>query len=197
VQFSAVLSILLHSSHLCLEIIIGVLLSGVSTNNLQAFFFCRIRATCPAHLTFSDLIIPIILSEEYKSRTPHYAAFFTLPSFYPFSVQTPSALWSQTTSNNLKQAKQTPWPLVRKRTIPTERPALVDQLVPTFVDRRVSRGQRDGSPTAVNLSFLDRSRYFSFKYLHLSSQGLSRPCSRPTATQKIWNRRESSLGPLG
>jgi hypothetical protein len=36
-------------------------------------------------------------------------------------------------------------------------------LVPTFVDRRVSHGQRGGSPTVVNLSFLDRSRYFSFK----------------------------------
>jgi hypothetical protein len=36
-------------------------------------------------------------------------------------------------------------------------------LVPTFVDRGVSRGQRGGTPTVVNLSFLDRSRYFSFK----------------------------------
>jgi hypothetical protein len=36
-------------------------------------------------------------------------------------------------------------------------------LVPTFADRGVSRGYRGGSPTAVNLSFLDRSRYFSFK----------------------------------
>jgi hypothetical protein len=35
-------------------------------------------------------------------------------------------------------------------------------LVPTFVDRGVSRCQRGGSPTVVNLSFLDRSRYFSF-----------------------------------
>jgi hypothetical protein len=31
-----------------------------------------------------------------------------------------------------------------------------------FVDRGVSRGQRGGSPT-VTLSFLERSRYFSFK----------------------------------
>jgi hypothetical protein len=29
----------------------------------------------------------------------------------------------------------------------------------------MSRGQREGSPTAVNLSFLDRSRYFSYKQL--------------------------------
>jgi hypothetical protein len=34
-------------------------------------------------------------------------------------------------------------------------------LVPTFVDTWVSRGERGGSPTAVNVSFLDRSRYFS------------------------------------
>jgi hypothetical protein len=36
-------------------------------------------------------------------------------------------------------------------------------LVPTFADRGVSRGQHGGSLTVVNLSFLDRSRYFSFK----------------------------------
>jgi hypothetical protein len=36
-------------------------------------------------------------------------------------------------------------------------------LMPTFVDRGMSRGQRGGSPTVVNLSFLDRSRHFSFK----------------------------------
>jgi hypothetical protein len=35
-------------------------------------------------------------------------------------------------------------------------------LVPTLVDRGVSRGQRGGSPTVVKLSFPDRSRYFSF-----------------------------------
>jgi hypothetical protein len=35
-------------------------------------------------------------------------------------------------------------------------------LVPTFADRGVSRGERSGSPTVVNLSFLDRSHYFSF-----------------------------------
>jgi hypothetical protein len=36
-----------------------------------------------------------------------------------------------------------------------------------FVDRGVLRGQRGGSPTVVNLCFLDRSRYFSFKKLHI------------------------------
>jgi hypothetical protein len=38
--------------------------------------------------------------------------------------------------------KQIPWPLVRKRTIPTERLPLVGEiLVPTFADRRASYGQ--------------------------------------------------------
>jgi hypothetical protein len=36
-------------------------------------------------------------------------------------------------------------------------------LVPTFADRVVSCGQRGGSPKVVNLSFLDRNPYFSFK----------------------------------
>jgi hypothetical protein len=36
-------------------------------------------------------------------------------------------------------------------------------LVPSIVDRGMSRCQRGESPTVVNLSFLDRSRYFSFK----------------------------------
>jgi hypothetical protein len=44
-------------------------------------------------------------------------------------------------------------------------------LVPTYVDRELSRGQRGGTPTAVNLSFLGRSRYFFFKVApHLSSR---------------------------
>jgi hypothetical protein len=60
--------------------------------------------------------------------------------------------------------KRTPWPLVRKGIIPTMGPPLVNEiLVPTFVDRGVSRGQRGGSPTVVNLSFLHWSRYFSSK----------------------------------
>jgi hypothetical protein len=36
-------------------------------------------------------------------------------------------------------------------------------LVPTFADSGVLRGHSGGTPTVVNLSFLDRSRYFSIK----------------------------------
>jgi hypothetical protein len=34
----------------------------------------------------------------------------------------------------------------------------------------VSRGQGDGSPTVINLSFLDWSLYFSFKYRFIYAQ---------------------------
>jgi hypothetical protein len=46
-------------------------------------------------------------------------------------------------------------------------------LMPSFVDRGVSCGQRGGTPTVVNLSFQDRSRYFFFQVTpHLCSRDL-------------------------
>jgi hypothetical protein len=73
-------------------------------------------------------------------------------------------------------------------TIATERPAsAVEFLCQLLWIEVVLRGQRSRTPTAVNLSFLDRSRYFFIQVaLHLSSQGLNGPRSVPTATQKIW-----------
>jgi hypothetical protein len=63
---------------------------------------------------------------------------------------------------------------------------LYRNLVPTFVDRGVSRGQRGGSLTVVNL-FSRPEPLISFQVAaHLLSQWLSGPRSRPTATQKIW-----------
>jgi hypothetical protein len=79
----------------------------------------------------------------------------------------------------------------------TERPPPVGKfLVLTFADRGVSHGQCSGTPMAINLSFLDWSRFFYQVAPHLSSQE-SGPHSKPTATQKIWWRWELSLGPLG
>jgi hypothetical protein len=80
--------------------------------------------------------------------------------------------------------RQTPWLLVRMRTM---RPPLVCLiLVPTFADSGVSRGQRGGTPTVVNLRFLDRSRYFSFKSFLIYAHEAEWTLSRPTATHKIW-----------
>jgi hypothetical protein len=91
------------------------------------------------------------------------------------------------TKGTLRDTHQTPRLLVRKANY-TDYPTATGRriLVPTFADRGVSCGQSGGSPTAVNFSFLDRSRYFFFHVApHLFSRGLSGQRSRPTATQKI------------
>ena len=53
--------------------------------------------------------------------------------------------------------------LVRERTIPTERPPRLAKLVPTFADRGVSRGQRNGSPRPLISVFWTGAATFSFK----------------------------------
>jgi hypothetical protein len=58
-------------------------------------------------------------------------------------------------------------------------------LLPTLVDRGVSRGQCGGTPTVFNLSFLDRSRYFSFKQpLIYSHKGWVEPVPDPLLLRK-------------
>jgi hypothetical protein len=67
-------------------------------------------------------------------------------------VMKSSVLWntmpySQVKTNGLVASSfiGTPWPLGRKRTIPTERPPLVGEVSVNFCGYRVSRGQRNGS----------------------------------------------------
>jgi hypothetical protein len=57
--------------------------------------------------------------------------------------------------------------------------------VPNFVDRGVSRGQH-ADPYSCYSQFSRPEPLLFFQVApHLSSQGLSGPRSRPTATQKI------------
>jgi hypothetical protein len=75
---------------------------------------------------------------------------------------------------------------VRERIIPTERPPLVGELVPTFTDR----GCHVFSvmdPYGRILAFLDRSRYFFFQVAHhLYFTRMRGTRSRPITFQKIW-----------
>jgi hypothetical protein len=53
--------------------------------------------------------------------------------------------------------------LVRKRTIPTERPPHVGEVSANFCGYRVSRGQRNGSPRPYSRYFRPGAATFLFK----------------------------------
>jgi hypothetical protein len=77
--------------------------------------------------------------------------------------------------------------IVRKRTIQTERPPLVDEVSANFLRISGVAWSAQRIPTAVNLGFLDPEPLL----FHSSSSPviltrLSEPPSRPTMSQKIW-----------
>jgi hypothetical protein len=62
-------SISVSSNHLSRRLPSGPFPYGFLTNNLYAFLFSLIPATCPNHLILLGLIILIILGKEYKSQS--------------------------------------------------------------------------------------------------------------------------------
>ena len=78
-----------------------------------------------------------------------------------------------------------------------ERPPSVSEASANFCRQRGVTWSAQRIPTAVNLCLSNLDHYLF--YSSSSSIDLTRlsvPCSRPTATQKIWQRRESNPRPL-
>ena len=74
--------------------------------------------------------------------------------------------------------------LVRERTIPTERPPPVGEVVPTFAGRGGVTWSAQRVPTAV-LCFLDQSRYFFIQVApQLTSRGWVDPVPNPLLLRK-------------
>jgi hypothetical protein len=73
--------------------------------------------------------------------------------------------------------------LVRERTIPTERPQLVEEVSAKFVDRECHVVSVT-DPYCRFLGFLDRSRYFFFQVAQLYSWGSADPVRDPLLVRK-------------
>jgi hypothetical protein len=69
-------------------------------------------------------------------------------------------------------------------------------LVPTVADRGVSRGQRGGTPTTVNLNCLDWSRYFFFPVApHMCLLGWVDRVPDPLLLRKFFSPGNRTQGP--
>ena len=91
---------------------------------------------------------------------------------------------------------KTPWPQSASELYRQSGRRRSAKLVPTFCGQRGVTWPAQRIPTAVNLCFLDRSSYFFSSSSSVDLTRLSGPRSRPTTTQKIWQRRESNPRPL-
>jgi hypothetical protein len=90
-----------------------------------------------------------------------------------------------TTNTITTTIKKTPWPLVPKQTIPTERPKLVGEVSANFLRIEGVAWSAQRIPTAVNIGFHDRSHYFFFQVApQFSSRGWVDPVPDPLLLRK-------------
>ena len=97
---TALISILILSSYLCLGLPSGLCPSGFSTRTLYTPFVFPIRATCPTHFTLLDLITWTIFGEQYRSLSSSLCNFlhFPITSLLLGTNIFPSTLFSNTLS---------------------------------------------------------------------------------------------------
>ena len=86
--------------------------------------------------------------------------------------------------------------LVRKRTIPTERPPPVGEVSTNFCAQRCVTWSAQRIPRPLISVFWTGAATFYSSSSSIDLTRLSGPRSRPTTTQKIWQRRESNPRPL-
>jgi hypothetical protein len=82
--------------------------------------------------------------------------------------------------------QQTPWPEFSSELYRPSDCRLSAKLVPTFVDRGVSRSQRDGSPRPYSRFSRPQPLLFLSSSSSIVFTRLSELRSRPTTSQKIW-----------
>jgi hypothetical protein len=92
-------SILILFTHLRLGLPSGLFPFGFRTNNLYTFIFSSIRATCPAHLILLDLMVLIILGEDYKLWSSSLCSF--LQPLVISSLFGPNILLREITSKDI------------------------------------------------------------------------------------------------
>ena len=139
---------------------------------------------CLAHTRASNQVFPrnhLGLLPEHLRCHKNRCSLWVVTWPHVKTLRNSTAIYLTITNNNNSVA------LVRERTIPTERLPPVGEVSANFCGKRGVTWSARRIPTAVNLCFLDRSRYFFYSSSSsIDLMRLSGPRSRPTTTQKIW-----------